>query len=62
MIINQITHKDMKNYPTNLTENQWQVIENILNDTRKMQLMLVFLFLLYQFNNKSLQSAILQCF
>lgn len=25
----------MKNYPTNLTENQWQVIENILNDKRK---------------------------
>ena len=35
MIINQITHIDMKNYPTNLTENQWKVIENILNDNRK---------------------------
>ena len=34
MIINQITHIDMKNYPTNLTENQWKVIENILNDNR----------------------------
>ncbi|HET6244549.1 MAG: IS5 family transposase [Bacteroidetes bacterium] len=25
----------MKTYPTNLTENQWQIIENILNDNRK---------------------------
>jgi len=35
MIINQIIHKTMQTYPTNLTENQWKVIENILNDTRK---------------------------
>jgi hypothetical protein len=35
MIINQITHNGMKNYPTNLTENQWQFIENILNDIKK---------------------------
>jgi hypothetical protein len=25
----------MQTYPTNLTENQWKVIENILNDNRK---------------------------
>jgi putative transposase len=25
----------MKEYPTNLTENQWKIIENILNDGRK---------------------------
>ena len=30
MIINQIIHKKMQTYPTNLTENQWKVIENIL--------------------------------
>jgi putative transposase len=35
MIINQIIHKKMQTYPTNLTENQWKVIENILNDNRK---------------------------
>jgi putative transposase len=35
MIINQIKHIDMENYPTNLTDNQWQVIEEILNDQRK---------------------------
>jgi transposase len=35
MIINHIIHKAMQTYPTNLTENQWKVIENILNDSRK---------------------------
>ena len=35
MIINQIIHKPMQTYPPNLTENQWKVIENILNDNRK---------------------------
>jgi len=25
----------MKHYPTDLADNQWQVINNILNDTRK---------------------------
>jgi len=35
MIINQIIHIDMKNYPTNLTENQWQNYEKFLNDNRK---------------------------
>ena len=35
MIINQIIHKTMQTYPTNLTENQWKVIENILTDNRK---------------------------
>ncbi len=35
MIINQIIDKKMQIYPTNLTENQWKVIENILNDNRK---------------------------
>ncbi|HNW89611.1 MAG TPA: transposase, partial [Bacteroidales bacterium] len=25
----------MKNYPTNLTENQWQVMKKFLNDERK---------------------------
>ncbi len=34
MIINHIIHKAMQTYPTNLTENQWKVIENILNDNR----------------------------
>jgi|GEM_PF-3590137 len=35
MIINLIIHKTMQAYPTNLTENHWKVIENILNDRRK---------------------------
>jgi len=35
MIINQIIHKKMQTYPTNLTENQWKVIENIVNSNRK---------------------------
>lgn len=35
MIINQITHIDMKNYPTNLTENQRQFMKQFLNDNRK---------------------------
>jgi len=35
MIINQISHIEMKNYPTNLTENQWQVMINFLNNDRK---------------------------
>ena len=35
MIINQINHKKTQNYSTNLTENQWKVIEIILNDDRK---------------------------
>ena len=35
MIINQLNHLDMKNYPTNLTENQWQVITKIYVDDRK---------------------------
>ncbi len=35
MIINQISHLDMKNYPTNLTESQWQVITKIYSDERK---------------------------
>lgn len=35
MIINQIIHKEMRTYPTNLTKNQWKVIKNILNDNRK---------------------------
>lgn len=35
MIINQISHIDMKNYPTNLTENQWQVMIKFLNNSRK---------------------------
>ena len=25
----------MKNYPSDLTDSQWQFIENILNDSRK---------------------------
>jgi hypothetical protein len=35
MIINQISHIEMKNYPTNLTENQWQFMINFLNSNRK---------------------------
>lgn len=35
MIINQITHIEMKNYPTDLTENQWQIMTKYLNDNRK---------------------------
>jgi hypothetical protein len=35
MIVNQIIQKTMQTYPTNLIENQWKVIENILNDNRK---------------------------
>jgi hypothetical protein len=35
MIINHIIHKEIHIYPTNLTENQWKVIKNILNDNRK---------------------------
>ena len=35
MINSQLIHIEMKNYPTNLTENQKQVIEEILNDNRK---------------------------
>jgi putative transposase len=35
MINNQLISIKMKNYPTNLTENQKQVIEEILNDNRK---------------------------
>ena len=35
MIINQIIHKTMQTYPTNLTENQWKGIETFLNDNRK---------------------------
>jgi putative transposase len=35
MINNQLIQRDMKNYPTNLTENQWQVITKILPDERK---------------------------
>ena len=35
MIINQIIHFDMRNYSTNLTENQWQFIKNIIDDNRK---------------------------
>ena len=35
MIINQISHIEMKNYPTNLTENQWQFMIKFLNSNRK---------------------------
>lgn len=35
MIINQLNHLDMRIYPTNLTENQWQVITKICPDNRK---------------------------
>ena len=35
MIINQIIHIEMKNYPTDLTENQWQIMTKILIDHRK---------------------------
>jgi len=35
MIINKIIYIDMKKYSTNLTENQWQIMKNILNDKRK---------------------------
>jgi putative transposase len=35
MVINQINHTDMENYSTNVTDKQWQVIEEILNDKRK---------------------------
>lgn len=35
MIINQINHKKMKNYSTDLTESQWQIIEKISDDKRK---------------------------
>ncbi len=44
MIINQIIDKKMQIYPTNLTENQWKVIENILNDNRKFKHDLNFFF------------------
>jgi len=35
MIINQITHNYMNRYPTNLTEEQWQIIDKIINCKRK---------------------------
>lgn len=35
MIINQISHMEMKNYPTNLTENQWQFMIKFLDSNRK---------------------------
>lgn len=35
MIINQINHLDMREYSTNLTENQWQFIENLFDNKRK---------------------------
>lgn len=35
MIINQITHIDMKIYQTNLTDNQWQIIKKFVNVKRK---------------------------
>jgi len=35
MIINQIIHFDMRKYPTNLTENQWQFIKKIIENNRK---------------------------
>ena len=35
MIINQIIHFDMKKYQSNLTDNQWKVLQNYVDVKRK---------------------------